>query len=159
MATRHDVSATSVEALQKLIEHALADDAWEPSELQAIWHHLLGTPLEIEVAGLSEAISVGSSIRPIDLMTMLDPPLPLLIAWKDWAKAASANRHRVLPVPILKGVYWLTIATAQVRHASRITALSEANCGAGLDWLLAQPWLDENSQRLAGSARALSNTP
>lgn len=159
MATRHDVTATSVEALQKLIEHALTEETWEPGELQAIWHHLMNTPLEIEVAGLSDATGVGSSIRPIDLMTMQDPPLPLLIAWKDWAKAASANRHRVLPAPILKGVYWLAIATAQVRRASRITALSDANCGAGLDWLLAQPWLDEDSRRLACSARALLNTP
>jgi hypothetical protein len=159
MATRHAVTATSVEALQKLIEHALTEETWEPGELHAIWHQLMGTPLEIELAGIPEAVAIDSQVRPKDLVTMNVPPLAILIAWKDWAKAASASRHRVLPAPILKGVYWLAIATAQVRHTTRITALGDVDCCAGFDWLVAQSWLDEDSRRVAGSTRAVLKAP
>jgi hypothetical protein len=88
-----------------------------------------------------------------DLFQHPSPPLPLLRLAKDFAKCADTTTTAgQVPADIATALYFLTIATAILRHRSCITTLNIMELEEGLEWTSRQPWLDAPIRQVAATA-------
>jgi DNA-directed RNA polymerase specialized sigma24 family protein len=82
------------------------------------------------------------------------PSLDVLKALKQWFNLQRFSPARDVPAPLANGLYLLVLAVALVKCGQRITGLADAQFRAGLEWLAAQPWLDEDLQRTVHNAQS-----
>ena len=138
--------------------------AWREEDLADIFSHQLRTPLVCDLplsvrdlldAGLiDERGSTGSAMTYRALLLDGSPPLALLRAVKDFAKAADAKSEASMPAEIATAFYYLSIAVALCRHRARITSLSDAELNEGLAWVAQQAWVNPSLQELCHEALA-----
>jgi hypothetical protein len=83
-----------------------------------------------------------------DLFQHQKPSLGLLREVKDFGKAQRNNPESSLPQEIATLLYHLSIVVALVRCRERITTLSDKQIREGIDWALAEPWVDERTRAL-----------
>jgi hypothetical protein len=131
---------------------------WEPQELAALLRHQLAAPLELDLrsAGTASAEEVqkfsAAPEAPIrtfsELLRHPAPPIKLLIFVKDFAKATRQDPAAALPKEIAAVLYFAAIVLARRLCARRITHLSEDEVRAGVEWVLAQPWVDQETRVL-----------
>ncbi len=151
---------------------------WTPGELPDLLRHQLSAPLagDLPVAaprGVGAAsggtgrdeVTSGGTVAGFaarlgradpsfaDLLTAPAPPLGLLRLVKEFGKRCDADPDRPLPPEVASVLYFAAIAAAYVRHGARITALGDDALRAGVDWALAQPWLDGRLRPLFAEAR------
>jgi hypothetical protein len=86
-----------------------------------------------------------------DLLLGPRPPLPLLIALKDFAKSSRASG--ALSGEIASVLYFSSILLARSRHQRSISDLSETAVREGISWVLAQGWLDPALQKVLEAAK------
>jgi hypothetical protein len=124
-----------------------APPAWEPQDLAAVLRHLLAAApaAELPAGGPAVADRVGSFG---ELLRQPHPPVELLVLTKDFAKASREDAAGALPKDVATVLYFAAIVVARRRCGGRITRLSDGEVRAGVEWVLAQPWVD-------GAARAL----
>lgn len=137
---------------------------WEPAEYRAVVEHLLGSPVEFEVAGLEPSragrLALLSEAQGLlvksfgDLLRHPAPPCELLELTKEWAKANQADAGSSLPPEIAGFLYYACIAAALVRLGRRITSLDDGQLHAGLTWAGAQPWVAQDFKSLFSEADA-----
>lgn len=135
---------------------------WDPAELSAILRHQMAAPLahDLNVAGPRPAESVArlsaspaGEIRTFsDLLHHPSPPIELLTYVKDFAKAARDDPASALPKEIAGVLYFAAIAVAQRRHGRSITRLGGDAVREGVEWALAQQWVDPLTRRLFDDA-------
>jgi hypothetical protein len=132
---------------------------WEPQELAGILRHQLAAPLGFDLASANPASAeqvsrLSQSAQPALIHTFSDllhhpaPPIQLLVLAKDFAKTSRQDPHSPLPQEIAAVIYFAAIAVAQRLYGKRITALGEGAVREGIDWVLAQPWVDGKTRSL-----------
>lgn len=138
-----DLHGTTADQLARLLAfHDQSDRFWEPGELRAILAHQLQLPPGVD--DIADTPTSGKSTQPSsqrDLLCSDDPPVPLLLAMKDSAKAAGQDPNAPLPEEVATVLYFGAIAAALVRLDRRISRLDNAGLAWGFQWALEQPWL------------------
>jgi hypothetical protein len=139
--------------------------AWTDRDLAEMFDHQLRTPLlkflRLAPADLDLLSSLAPAPEQAALLTFGDvfkhsnPPVQILRLIKDYAKHAGADAENSLPRPLASALYSLAIAAALVRGGHRITAMKNPEITEGLDWIIAQSWIDISMRQLATQALAL----
>lgn len=142
-----------------------AAEAWRPEELAAAWEYHLTAPLRVELEGLKaeQAValrelgdSAGTGWGTLrELLTHPAPPQGVIVMVKDFAKGCLRGRDAPLPAEVAGVLYHLAIAVALTRLGRRITAMADPDLRQGLEWALAQPWLDRETRTTLAQARGL----
>lgn len=161
MSTLHDVFRSDATQLAGLINlDANAPGNWRPEELGEVWRYQLDAPLEFD---LTEQMQEAGTTYAAASLAMYDPPKTfrellahpqpsrqLLVLAKDFSKKQSQGGDAALPREIALALYFVVISVALNRRGERITGLAEAKLRAGIEWAIAQPWLDESTRMLFG---------
>lgn len=136
-----------------------ARHVWRADELSAILRHQLDAPLEFDLGDLSEeyakvappaeAGTLHWRVTFGELLHHARPPLPLVERAKRFAKACRNHPDGPLPVEVATVLYFALIVVARLRcDGARISALDDAALVDGMQWALAQEWLDERTRAL-----------
>ena len=132
-------------ALASMLEAAWPDGRlWGERELAAVLRHQLAAPLHFdrgETRDTPAAATPGISTFQ-DLLHHAAPPVELLSLAKDFAKATRQEPDAALPKEIAAVLYFASIVVARRRCGRTITGLSPEDLRAGVDWVLAQAWVD-----------------
>lgn len=132
--------------------------AWPPEELGALLRHQLEAPLAFDLAAMADGgektvhamtatVTLGQPPRTFaDALFTPAAPLELLALMKDFFRAARGEG--ALPPEVATLLYYATIAAAWLHHRRRITELDEPAIQKGIDWSLAQTWLDPRIKKL-----------
>jgi hypothetical protein len=129
-----------------------------PDELAAIFKHQLATPVQLDLAevtaGNAPAWLPGfPEIRTLDeLFRAPKPPIELLKSVKEFAKANRAHPASALPNEIAMVLYYASVIIARWRCSEIITTLNDNELRAGIEWAIAEPWVDENTRSLLREA-------
>ncbi|HUI06909.1 MAG TPA: protein kinase [Verrucomicrobiae bacterium] len=138
---------------------------WHPQELGSILRHQLDSPLAFDLGnfapeskGMLEAIAPSANF-PVntfgDLLRHPHPPLGALKIMKEFAKANRDNPEGTFPTEVAAAVYYAAIAVALTRCGQRITSLDDDALRQGMEWVIAQPWVDEATRSLLRDALTL----
>jgi hypothetical protein len=132
---------------------------WQESELAAVLRHQMQAPLRVGLETLPRQLAAelrvlceaqGLLIRSVyDLLDHPLPPLELLRILKDFTKRQAFASGGALPRAVAMVIYYLTIATARIRHGERLTSLTDPEVEQGLDWVRGQAWLDDDTRTMA----------
>ena len=131
---------------------------WRQNELAAIFQHQLAAPVQLDLAdghaGDDPVLPPAyAEIRTFDqLFHHPDPPIELLKSVKEFAKANRNHPASALPGEIATVLYYASILVARLRCGVGISALSDDELRTGLEWALAQPWVDERLKSLLRNA-------
>ena len=117
---------------------------WEERELAAVLRHQLAAPLHVDLRTRGDE-TVATFY---DLLHHPTPPIELLALAKDFAKACRADPDSPLPREVAAVIYFGAIAVARRRCGTLITQLSPEELRAGVEWVLAQPWVDPATREL-----------
>ena len=136
--------------------------AWEGDDLAAVLRHQLAAPLAVDLCGPGRSAAervarlIDDADPPVrtfhDLLSHPAPPVELLELTKRLAKRARADRSSALPEEVAAFLYFASIHAALKRGGARISTLDDRRLRDGVEWVLAQAWLDP-------SARALFDDP
>lgn len=136
-------------ALLALEERNVGD--WQPDELAAVFRHQWAAPLQVGDSPAVCRAPVGPSTEGWSyrlLFTAASPPLEWLILTKEFAKTHYEHPESPLPQPIARMIYFASIFAALLHLGQRITTLSDGALREGVQWGLAQPWIDEECRAL-----------
>ena len=135
-----------------------AERVWRPEELAAIFRHQMSTSVQYDLrhlplgkAGRLKALAEAEGLLLksfSDLLQHPHPPVDLLNMTKEFAKACQASPDSPLPREIATAVYYATIVVARLRCGVRISRLTDADLRKGVEWAVAQPWLDDPTRAL-----------
>jgi hypothetical protein len=135
---------------------------WRPDELAAIFRHQLSAPVIVDLGGFDPGtavrLKVASEAQGLLLKSFSElfhhpaPPVELLEATKEFAKANLDHPESCLPGEIATAIYYTSIAAALVRLDKRISQLPDADLRRGLSWVREQGWIDERTRGLLGEA-------
>src|SRR4051812_25091927 len=137
---------------------ATSEGLWTAEELGAILRHQLDAPLGCDIAATG-AISedeirrlsdhAGGPIRSFaELLHHPESPIDLLVFVKNFAKAVREDPAAALPKSIAAVLYFASIVGASRRCGRKITRLSDEEIRTGVEWVLAQPWVDPATRAL-----------
>ena len=131
---------------------------WRASELGAVLSHQLSAPVGFDLGRLAPTLAdrlrVASAAEGLLLRSFNDlfqhpcPHVELLLLVKDFAKRHLAHPASPLPPQIARVLYFASISVALVRCGRRITRLDDARLRGGIEWAMAQPWVDESTRGL-----------
>lgn len=139
--------------------HLLSDlmgldaQTWQPEELGAIFRHQLQTSLAVDLGVTGPPNTFG------ELLQDPRPPLELLIRTKDFGKQHRNDPASPLPHDIATVLYFAGIVAALTRCDQRITQLDDDSLRAGIEWVMALPWLDEPTRALFNEGRNRAGKP
>jgi hypothetical protein len=127
---------------------------WQPAELATMLRHQLAASVAGDLQQLSPDLAKrfdgvkepsadpASKLIYAALFTNPTPSLEALQVVKDFSKRAIAEKDGPLPEEIGAALYYASIAAALLRLDKRISGLDDATLKIGLNWALAQPWMD-----------------
>ena len=130
---------------------------WSTAELRDMLRHQMAAPLHLSLGTLSGEVAhqLRSIDPPLDRLITLghllrhrDPPIELLKLIKRFAKMCRNDPENPLPSEIVMLLYYASIAVAWERCRARISDLSPAALRRGLKWLVAQPWVEDETKLL-----------
>ena len=138
-----------------------ADDLWTPDELGAILRHQLAAPVHYDLM-LGGAEPDEATAQPAEGQTLHGgtfgdvlhddrPSLELLEQIKQFAKQHHSRPNGSLPAPVARVVYYASIVAAIMRCSRRITRLDDGSLRQGLEWAVAEPWVDQQTRSLLQS--------
>ena len=169
-AKKRAILDTDNRQLASLLELDADDDAgrlWQDNELSALLRHQMTAPLHVDLIHLERGLALkvrnlaeaeGLTLKSFgDLLAHPNPPLELLKATKDFAKACRLSPRSPIPHEIASVLYFSSIAAALVHRRRRITGLSDTAVSEGLSWVAGRPWIDTATRSLAESALSLLN--
>lgn len=129
-----------------------ADEPWAAGDLAAIWRQEvqrfpdgLGqnddnpSPRKFGADGGPGSTTVGTWSH---LLSHPEPPIELLRQMKDFAKSRRHASSDAFPKDIARVLYFVSILLALMRCHRPISRLSKAEVLRGVEWSLAQRWLD-----------------
>ena len=128
-----------------------AGQPWGEQDLAAVLRHQLASPLP---GGGGHVFDASAGEAPTRLQTFgqllnaPSPPVALLVAAKDFAKAVRMDPHAALPKEIAAVLYFAAIVVARRRCGTMISRLSPEELRAGVEWVIAQPWVDPATRDL-----------
>ena len=136
--------------LAAMFELGKATSDPEEMALDVCFSDALDVPLR-DLAGLE--YDCPGTLR--ELMRDVAPPIELLRRVKDWVNICRLGNDATLPVTLANGLYFLTLAVAFDHGGHRITGLPDRELKAGYQWLMQQPWFDNEFRPLV--QRAIDN--
>jgi hypothetical protein len=156
-----DIETSDSRCLAKLMSlDANEVRVWQTEELGAIWRHQLQSPLEFDLTTVDAdakttlaTLSATAESWPRtfgDLLRHPHPPMGLLRLTKDFGKLHRNDPASPLPREIATVLYFAGIVLALTRCGQRISRLDDQFLRAGVEWVIAQPWLDEPTRSLVG---------
>jgi WD40 repeat protein/serine/threonine protein kinase len=163
---KRDLSKSDPASLARMMELDMGTKHdWQPDELGSILRHQLDSPLGFDLGNFApeskEVLDVISPSATIPLNTFGDllrhphPPLEVLKLVKEFAKANRNNSQSTLPPEIATVIYFAAIVVALMRCGQRITTLDDNALRQGVEWSVAQPWIDELCHSLFRDALTL----
>lgn len=138
------------------------DALWNKEDMEELLAHQLKSPLDIDLAEHDPAAATSlHSVRTTmaeppqtfgELFLHEHPPVEVLRWVKEFGKNQRRSSDTVLPRELATYLYFTSIAAALIRGGQRISELSDEKLEKGFHWLLAQPWVDEDSRTLLEQA-------
>ena len=156
MPDAENIFHTPAPRLAQLVALSETEDRkgpWLSVELGAVLRHQLNAPIRSQAA-VSAETKPGESSQPAPIRTLRElfhdplPSLDLLKQTKDFAKANCEHPASPLPKGVATVLYYASIVAALLRHGQRITSLDDSSLRKGIEWVLAQPWLDASMRSL-----------
>ncbi len=139
------------EQLSRVIAFDTTDRAiWPAQELRTALRRQMGARLTHVFPGPNrgEIASVLASLATPPIQTFADllshprPPMDLLWMVKDLSKRARDSESIDPPPDVALLLYYASIILAMLRHAERISTLSDEELRHGFNWAVRQPWID-----------------
>jgi hypothetical protein len=131
---------------------------WSADELGAILRHQLASSVQLDLESQDPALRARvpallpghkpGALTFGQLFQQAAPSLDLLLLVKQFAKASRLRGQSVLPAEIATVIYLSSIVVARLRCRRRISEQSDESLTYGIQWILDQPWVDENTHRL-----------
>jgi len=159
MSAIHDVYRTDSKHLAELI--GLRNEGarlWSAEELGAMLRHQWNSLLDFDLGDVTpdaKATLVASRVNTsepsqtfADLFRQPHPPVSLLKLAKEFGKRHRTDPESPLPREISTLLYYLSIVVALARCNERITELTDADLRKGIEWAIAQPWMDDATRAL-----------
>jgi hypothetical protein len=133
-----------------------AEPLWRAEELAAVLRHQLSAPVDFEPHGGSREPHRGHArTKPgiavanfQELFHHPNPPVELLLLTKEFAKASRVQLESLLPQEVATVLYYASIVVARTRLGKRISGLDDKTTRKGVEWVVAQPWVDERTRGL-----------
>ncbi len=158
MAPR-DIHQTDSRHLAKMMELSTETQRlWRPEEFGAILRHQLNAPLDYDLntvdPGMTAKLQTWSTAggQPLttfgDLLRHPRPPLQLLEYLKQFGKTHRNDPESPLPRDIATLLYYAGIVVALIRCRRRITQLDDHSLRRGIEWAIAQPWVEESTRSI-----------
>jgi hypothetical protein len=158
MTTDPEVYNSSAQDLARLFKPDCGQERlWKPEELAAIFRHQMSATVQFDLAGVEPGLAAklsalasaeGLLVRSFaDLFAHPNPPVELLRMTKEFAKAAIEHPDSPLPPEM-----------ARLRCGQSISELDDPAIARGLDWVLAQTWVDDATKSVLREGRALLTT-
>jgi len=158
---------TKPEGLARILDDG-ATDLWSPEEMQAMWHHQLSAPVDMDLATV---VSVRATILRnspqlasfqgktfSDLFTHPKTPIELLELTKEFAKQTLKDSEEAQLKEVASALYYASYAAGVVHHGKIIGSMKENELTPGFNWALKQTWLDGQTKKLiAEAARQLAD--
>jgi len=144
-----------------------ADDlgSWNSPDLGPILEHQLDTPLALDLGARDQEadnhpdsgdVPAGAEMLTFrQLLLHPHPPVRLLHRVKQFAKGCRGRPDGPLPPEVATVLYLAAIAAARRNCQQRISALDNAAWQHGVEWALAQPWLNAEIRELLNQVREL----
>ena len=150
MSMHNAADNSAPEALASMLEvERAAGRVWGEQDLAAILRHQLASPLPPPPVGGPETGAAPGGARTFgELLHHPSPPVELLVAVKDFAKASRTDPDAALPSEVAAVIYFAAIAVARRQCGRIISGLSEGELAAGLQWVRAQQWVDPATRAL-----------
>ncbi len=123
-----------------------------------IWKHQLATPLRImaesgHTARQKEPKMLDRPPRTFgELLAHPDPPLEILVLAKNYAKTERGRGAGPALRQIATTLYYACIAAGLRRCREKLTSLTDTEAKQGFEWVLGQPWVDDDTRVLIGNA-------
>jgi hypothetical protein len=150
----HDLTHSDPKSLAELLRvGGGADPLWRPEELAAVLRHQLAAPVEFDPPDPATAKRKPAVANFLELFEHPHPPLELLLRTKDFAKANRGRLEGLLPQEVATVLYYASIVVARLRLGERLSDLDDQTVRKGIDWALAQPWVDGPVRRLFTEGR------
>jgi hypothetical protein len=157
--TMHPTDNGEASALASMFEVARSPvRIWRSEELAAVLRHQLAAPLPVDLGTLrgvtAEQVSrLGDAAEPPirtfgDLLRHPAPPVELLEMTKRFAKRARRKPGSAVPEEVAGVLYFGSILAARTRCQHPISNLSENEMRRGIDWVVAQEWVDPATRAL-----------
>jgi DNA-directed RNA polymerase specialized sigma24 family protein len=151
------------ECLAVLIEpQSDHDNDWSDGDLASMWRQLL----QLTEASLQplpgrtnpDALSPVSRLMATvgDLLHGTSGATSELTKLKDWARAEVRQGHDGLPRALASGLYFASIAAAQVHHGRQISKLDDSILAHGLGACRNKAWLDDATRQVIEAALAIA---
>jgi hypothetical protein len=149
----HAANNSSPLALSSMLElDCSARRLWREEDLAGVLLHQLAATLpggHEPASPRAHVADPAGSIRTFgDLLRHPSPPVELLVAAKDFAKASRADPDAALPREIAAALYFAAIVVARNRCGRTISRLSAEELRSAIDWARAQPWIDAATRQL-----------
>jgi hypothetical protein len=150
------------ESLARLLDAEAGGGEWTADDMAAILRHQLNAPLRADLAATNpragHTLDTVSRASPPpatfgELLAHPHPPLELLELAKDFGKTLRLDAACGVPAGVATVIYYASIVTAKLRCGRRISDLDDAALRRGVDWALAQPWLDAATRATFEEAR------
>jgi hypothetical protein len=146
-------------ALASMLDRAsFPAHVWSNDELAAVLQHQLAAPVSVDLGTLrgmppDRVLRLADgAVPPIrtfsDLLRHPAPPLDLLESTKRFAKLARDSPQSALPMEVAAVLYFGSIAAARNRCGKNISNLPDPQLRQGVQWVMAQPWLDHEIRAL-----------
>ena len=169
MATEGDMSSVSGADPQRLgrvlVESTAAQSTWRPQELGAIWRHQLSVPLAFDLGGVQgehwPEMTGGRLTWTVTFGALLqqpNPPIEMLQSVKQFAKGCRQGVSAALPPEVATVLYFSSIVAARLHAGQSISDLGEPRLRAGLQWVLSQKWIDEQTRSLIQAGLKAADT-
>ena len=126
---------------------------WPSQQLRTSLRRQLGANLQSIMADAQLMRAMAAAADPAietfeQLLHHAHPPIDLLWMGKEFAKLAFEDPGSPLPPDVALVIYYGCIAAALLRHAKRISRLSEDDLRSGLNWAVRQDWVDEVTRKI-----------
>jgi hypothetical protein len=126
--------------------------------------HQLNAPLRADLssvnpdAGRTFDIVCAAGPAPAafgELFAHPRPSLELLELAKEFGKTLRRDASCGVPPQVAAVIYYASIVVARLRLRQHISDLDEEALRRGIEWVLAQPWVDERTRALFEDARGI----
>lgn len=129
-----DMNRTNPQSLARLLA-ADAAPQWTADDLAAMWRHQLRA-------------SAGAGLTFGELFANPHPPLEILEQAKALGKSMRRECSGFVPAEMATVIYYASIVAAKSRCGHSISDLDDEALRRGIQWALAQPWLDATTRSL-----------
>src|SRR6516162_1496558 len=157
--TQSDLRHADPTLLARILEvEDVAIHVWPQHELGSILQHQLATSVQLDLEsrnsslrGRLHALPPGRQPGKLTFAELFQhpaPPVELLQLIKNFAKASRVRGESALPAEIATVIYLMSIVVARLRCQARISEQSDESLTHGIQWVLSQPWIDEQTRQL-----------